>query len=59
MTDERRNYTRRTDDYVTRYEHEDIERRVGVTESKLDRITWLIVATLAATIVDIVAKINH
>lgn len=53
MTDESRG--RRWDD-VTRGEHEDLKDRVKVVEGKLDRITWLLVATLVATLVDLFTK---
>ena len=46
-------------DPVTRHEHEDIERRVGLLEGKLDRITWLLIMTLAVTCADLARSIIH
>ncbi len=50
-------FRRRFDDSpVTRPEHDDLKTRVKSLEDKLDRITWLVIATLAAAIVDIFVK---
>ena len=50
-------FTRRFDDApVTRPEHNDLKERVKAVEGKLDRITWLVVATLATALVDIFVK---
>ena len=43
---------------VTRPEHEDLKERVRIVESKLDRITWLVIATLAASLVDLLVKVR-
>jgi hypothetical protein len=40
-------------DPPTRNEHNDLKERVRAVESQLDRITWLIVMTLAATCADL------
>ena len=39
-------------------EHNDLKTRVGGVESKLDRITWLIIATLAASLADLLVKVK-
>ena len=44
---------------ITRYEHEDLKERVRVLEAKLDRITWLVIATLAATVADLARGLIH
>jgi hypothetical protein len=43
---------------ITRFEHDDLKERVRVLEAKLDRITWLVIATLATTVADLVLKIR-
>jgi hypothetical protein len=43
----------------SRDEHNDLKSRVQMVEAKLDRITWLIIATLAVTIVDIFTKVSR
>ena len=43
---------RRWDD-VTRPEHNDLKERVTTVENKLDRITWLVIATLGTAILDL------
>jgi hypothetical protein len=40
-------------DPPTRNEHNDLKERVRAVESQLDRITWLLVMTLAATCADL------
>jgi hypothetical protein len=47
---------RHHEDHVTRPEHSDLKNRVDKLESKLDRITILVIATLATAIVDIFVK---
>ena len=40
-------------DPPSRAEHNDLKERVRIIESKLDRITWLVIATLASALVDL------
>ena len=47
------------DRYVTRPEHVDLQERVRTTEAKLDRITWLLIATLAATLSSVLLQTLH
>jgi hypothetical protein len=42
----------------SRDEHNDLKTRVGAVESKLDRMTWLIIATLAASLADLLIKVK-
>ena len=37
----------------TRHEHDDLKERVRVVEAQLDRITWLLIMTLAVTCADL------
>lgn len=50
---------RRWDDPVSRPEHNDLKDRVKAVESKLDRITWLVIATLATAILDLLKSIGR
>lgn len=51
-------YDRRVDDGPSREEHNDLKIRVKTIEDKLDRMTWLIIATLAATLADLYTKLH-
>lgn len=52
-------FRRRFDDTpITRSEHNDLKERVKAVEDKLDRITWLVIATLATAIVDLFVKVH-
>ncbi len=51
-------YDRRADDVPNREEHNDLKGRVKVVEEKLDRMTWLIIATLVSTLADLYTKLR-
>ena len=51
-------YNRRIEDSPTREEHNDLKERVKAVESKLDRITWLVIATLVTALLDLVRTVG-
>ena len=52
-------FGRRDAGYVTRPEHEDLKYQVNKLGVAMDRITWLLIATLAATCADLARSIWH
>lgn len=54
-----RTYHRRYTDTISVREHEDLEDRVDKVEGKLDRITWMVVATLVTALLDLWKATGH